>query len=422
MTAILKVIPADDQILDQGTPTMKGRALIAWGNGGLFGEIGVVANNPAGIFSDGGENQSFGFHAENAETFSAIGLTHNSIFDASSSAGDQGFFYGTYDSIAAAIFEKEHVVDFGCGVVEIDTSPFEEPDIANGIIILSSGSMQTMVGAISGSASAGNVAVTGLGFQPDLIFFGRFGHSFFGDPGVHLLDVGLISIGAADGHGNQWAFGCEAIPYQAPGSAHRFRSSNCSASKVAIRQDPFPYVSHVSMDPDGFTLNWSAADTDIIEYWAISDPAGEFKVGMGFDGDASFTPGFRADAVVFATSGTTVLDLNQAYMMIGMGGSDNQLNQMSGWAGASLLDNNHQAHYWNTSAISLTHAFDRGAPLTGGVTEAHTTAFNATTVDLSWTNVVGTRYFGWAAMKTGLGPGFDGCGGFTPGLLRWTKR
>lgn len=404
MTAILKVINTTSQLLVQGKPKMKGRAVIAYGNKGQTTEQGVVTNNPYGTFGTGaGENQSIGFNAEGDEQFAALGITRSTIFDGSSSMGQTGFFYGTYDNIAATDLEKEHVDSFLCGELDIAVSPSDAPDSINAIIILSSGTMETASGYVTKGGGAGNVSVTGLPFEPGLVFFTRFGHSFFGDPGTVTNDIGLLSIGAADGYGNQWVFGCESIPYlfTGPGS---FRSSNCSASKIAIRQDPFPYMSHVSMNSDGFTLNWSAASTDIIQYWAIYDPEGDFKVGMGQKGDASFTPGFKADNVLFATSGTTVLDTNQSHMMIGVGGCDNQLNQMSGWAGGAALNDSHQAHYWNTSAISMTS--DLANPLTAQVLEGTVTAVNPTTVDLSWTGTpIGANpYFGWAAMKTGSSP------------------
>lgn len=403
MTALLLEADSTTQTIAQGVPTMKGRALIGFGNS--LASHGSVSGTPG--------MQSVGWNDETVPNgeFSAVGFQYQyPHFEQSGSGMETGPDFLAYLASQVGVFTQNIGVSaYGCGELGI-VNHFLPSSELEGLLLLSGKTLQTKSGYTT-FGGTGAHAVAGIGFQPDLILFSYVGHNYFGDPPVSFGDVSVLSFGAADGT-NQWAACATSAGYLVGGS----RRSRFSSSNVVIDANSNP-VSLTSLDADGFTLNYAGANPNIIQYIAIYDPDGQFAVGSGAEGDASVAPGFKPDAVVFGNSGTTAADSNQAGCSIGIGACDNQLNQYAGWAAASSADVRHNGRYWNTSAIPMCK-HPGAVPVLDA--EASVTSFNATTVDLNWTTGgAGGMLFGWVAIRTSTGPGFDGCGGFLGQIYRY---
>ena len=395
MTAILLQANSLDQTIAQGVPTMRGRCLISFNNG--LGSYGTFASSEQGI--GWADEVPFG-------EFSAAGFSYQyPYFEASASGGGgaqfapEGRFIGSYGGQSGVFGDMAFVRTYGCGELGIAKGGSLSSTNYEAIVLLSGMTLRTKAGYIPSYGGTGNYSVTGLGFKPDLVLFLRFGHSFWGETGVIIADRAAISFGASDGV-SQWSMSAESGMYLLGGPRYsRFTESHV-ASATNIAQ-----ISFVSMDADGFTLNWNGPNDHIIEYLAIHDPVGQFKVGTGTEGDTSITPGFPAEFVLFGSTGVTVLDTDVQGASIGMGGSDNQLNQRSGLGTGGDLYN--YLGRWSQSCVSMSSPT---ATVPTFDAEAVTTAFNPTTVDLNWTTGGGGgRLFGWVAGATSPGPGFGGC-------------
>jgi hypothetical protein len=375
---------------------MKGRAVIAFGNqftgGGNSG-------SPPGC-------ASVGWIGEGNGAFCCVGFQEQSPYFEQSGSGTEtpgSVFYATIESQVGFFLNKIGISSYGCGQLGI-TNLGSPGGNLEGLLLLSGGFLETSVGYTT-FGGTGPHAVTGIGFRPDLILFAHSGHEYFGDPPILPGNRGVLGFGAADGT-SQWCVQARSDGYGAfPSSPGRI--SRMSASYVA-QESGKGSISLTSMDSDGFTLNYTSANTNIIQYIAIRDPYGRFKVGTGTEGDTSFAPGFKPDAVMFGNSGCTALDSDQSGCSIGIGACDSQLHQYGGWGGGGTTTGN-ERRYWNTKALPIALHPGGGTPALNA--EASVTAFNATTVSLNWTTGGGGgNKFGWIAIKTTLGPGWDGCG------------
>jgi hypothetical protein len=100
------------------------------------------------------------------------------------------------------------------------------------------------VGTFTSSASTGNQSVTGLGFKPRFVQFsllvGGAGHTAYS------------ASGAMDSNGNQWATSAQSSD-ATDGGVH----ATVSITNGCIKIYPTSQASYVSMDSDGFTINWN---------------------------------------------------------------------------------------------------------------------------------------------------------------------
>lgn len=391
MTAILLSTDSTTQTFPQGTPTMKGRALIAYGNGS-----GVGGPTDSNGFC------SIGFRDETDGVFSACGFNYQYISFEQSGSGGLGpgpDFYANLGSEVGVFINRLGLSSYQCGELDLVSLGLAGGDM-EGLGLLSGITLESKVGWTQ-SFGTGPVTVTGLGFAPNLVLFSSFGRNYFGAPPVIPGERGALSFGAYDGT-NQWVAAAQSGGWLSGGT----RYSTFSESFVVAT----PYqsnVSAVSLDADGFTLNWAGANDSVVLWQAFYDPAGQWKVGTGVEGDTSITTGFPAELVLFGNSGVSSLDTLGVGCSVGIGGADDQLHQYSGFgAGGSTTQNR---KYWDdTHAISVSYAAGGGVPALDA--QAQVTAVNPTTVGLNWTTTGGGgARFGWVAMKTSKGPGFAGC-------------
>jgi hypothetical protein len=120
--------------------------------------------------------------------------------------------------------------------------------------------IKVKIGYFTCPASTGNYSVTGVGFKPRYVEF------IVGIMGERTTDI-YYSLGWMDYNGNQGAIG-----FGISGAATTLFHSNMGAGVITI---PIPgdtfYVgaTYVSMNNDGFTINFNTVNTSFGIYWKV---------------------------------------------------------------------------------------------------------------------------------------------------------
>ncbi len=134
---------------------------------------------------------------------------------------------------------------------------FEDIQASTMVVTNLSTLFKIKVGSFTSKATTGTQNVTGVGFKP------RFVQIIVGNQNVNEYKIG---IGAADAALNQFSTGgaitLVAIGGQAINTSNIVYQVSSAGAAEAV-------ASLVSMDMDGFTLNWSAASAQTMGYVAI---------------------------------------------------------------------------------------------------------------------------------------------------------
>ncbi len=166
-------------------------------------------------------------------------------------------------------------------------------------------SLQTKVGSFSQPVSTtGNQSITGVGFQPKLVLFWEMGQSADGSTAGYQWCIGAASSSSSRFY--------SAVSFQdnqaSPVSVRRYTVTDC----VGIVQIGAATVSSeadfVSMDADGFTINWTTCDATahIVNYLALGGSditniaIGTITASAG--AVSVSTLGFKPDSVIFSTT------------------------------------------------------------------------------------------------------------------------
>lgn len=158
---------------------------------------------------------------------------------------------------------------------------------------------QRKIGTFTSQAGTGNQAITGIGFRPAAVIIFR---------SVTPIGVAVhahMSIGAGSGPSNQFVAGYRAEDNVTTSDTRRFFFSDAIIFATNTAADTtFIKASLVSLDADGFTLNWStaAAGNDYI-YIAISDDifihVGKFDLNSGTGNQSITGTGFQPKGLLF---------------------------------------------------------------------------------------------------------------------------
>jgi hypothetical protein len=420
MTAQLIECDTFTQVAIQAAPLFKGRSLLSWGNG--MSTHGIVEHGnggkPDATFAGGQHNGWCDDGAAN-QFANSMGWSYQyPFFENSGSAADDEAFTTVLESVNGILVQRQFVNAFGCGSVDLHKLGFNPSVNLNANLLLSGKTLSSMAGYLSDQAGGGNVSVTGLGFRPKLMLFSFSGWPQFDVPVSFIGEQAYWAYGAADGT-NQWSVSASSGGWLTGGDRHVKMKDGVVICNPAFAGGVVD-VTLVSFDADGFTVNYGGAFPSYVTWIALDDVDGEFAVGIGTEGDSSITPGFQAEAAIFANCGqTTTSGASIAAATMGVGGSDDALRQAAGFAAGEGFRQN--AKYWQNSAIAI-HKAATGFPWDLSA-EAYATSFGPTTVGLNWTTGgSGGVKFGWVAVKTSPGPGFDGCGGPIGQIYRWLKR
>ncbi len=396
MTVRLIESDSSSGVLPQDPPLYKGRCVFSIGN-----NVGTFGTNTVGAI------QSLGVcNLDDLGQVASIGFARQTGFDRSGSGAIQaaGYFYGVEASGGSPFFNTMTLTDFLCGSIEVNGLSPDSDLLAT--MILGGASLKTKVGSLLITSTGTYVETFDFGGDtPQAVVFWTHGRQNFDEAPVQVGARAILMMGATDGT-NQWA-ATTVTRYLGAVPQRQFTSDHC----VLVLENPTA-AEIVSLDPDGFTLNFSAQDDNIlINYLALADVNGAFSVGDGVEGDTSIPAGFAAEAILTANAGTTD-GTSHSGAAIGFGAAAQNM-QRAGWADRSSTPTS----YWQDAAISVSNA---GAST---VAEASVDAWNPTDVGLDWTTGGGGGYrFGWVALKTSEGVGWDNCGGEPQQFYRWLKR
>lgn len=403
MTARLFELPVIDQSFPTGSPKYITRAIVGFGSS---------SSARASLISGGGGASGvsgqlgLGLYGEHLGTVWAMGMTSTAGLETggSNSRDVTTAFYGQNAGNSSVLQGRMDVVDKGCGVIDIAA---DDQSTLMGLVSIGGKTMQVHSGSFQ-LTGAGTQAITGVGFRPDIVLFAGAEHNFFGDPLANIQPGGLM-FGAATPT-QQLAFLNTTYYLQSLSTARLCQSESGLCIVTAVSS--YTEGTLTSMDSDGFTLSFSGASNARIGYLALADPAGQFSMGIGTQGDTSFSPGFAPDVVLFVSASNTALHSQQHRAVFSFGAVDSTLAQFSGFGGGDAASQH--ARYWDAKALALAK-FTSPIAVNGLAT---VTALGPTST-LSWSANDGTtQKFGWVALKFSAGQGYLGCGGRPPQIYR----
>lgn len=117
--------------------------------------------------------------------------------------------------------------------------------------------------------STGNLAVTGTGFTPDVVLHIHAGAGFTTSPPAGTTNE-AFGFGAMDAAGGQWAN----VVFSADGStgsgAQRYQRTDQSIVAIDTAPSVVKEASFVSMDSNGFTLNFTTANRSASQVYSLA--------------------------------------------------------------------------------------------------------------------------------------------------------
>lgn len=207
--------------------------------------------------------------------------------------------------------------------------------------------------------STGSQAVTGLGFQPKAVVFYWTLQTTAGTSGATGQFWGQ---GFATGASNERALSVWDEDQTAIGTTDSGRATYNNASIVMQGDDGAAagVADLTSLDSDGFTLNWSTANSSpyIIYYYAFSQDivtdatVNSFSLTTGTGNLSVTNAGFQPDFVMMMTAGTTVHGSNAAELTYSMGVATSSSAQWAtGGRADDAVDFSDTCSYQRTNAV-----------------------------------------------------------------------
>jgi hypothetical protein len=180
--------------------------------------------------------------------------------------------------------------------------------------------------------SPGTKSIAGAGFRPDALFHFYSG-AIFTNPPPNSQDNGALGMGFADADGNQCAYQIAVVDGQSPTITARALRNDASVYMFSERPSPnvTKLASFASMDADGFTLAFMAAEPSPTQMFSLALAGVKAKVGA-FDKPIAAAPfgqsikdvGFRPGLVFLASvlDVAQVAGVSQAGAALSTGASD----------------------------------------------------------------------------------------------------
>lgn len=136
--------------------------------------------------------------------------------------------------------------------------------------------------------SAGNQSVTGVGFRPDVVLHAYLTHLLTASPTTSRDDAGL-GLGAMDADGDEWATAMSVDSGANPSNTQRGQQTDACLYAFNFSNHVTKEASWVSMDADGFTLNFSVASSHASQAYSLALKGVNVKVGS-FNKSTSAAP------------------------------------------------------------------------------------------------------------------------------------
>jgi hypothetical protein len=237
--------------------------------------------------------------------------------------------------------------------------------------------------------STGNKAITGIGFRPETVLHFYVGAAFLGPPPSSTFN-GIFGLGAMDKNGGQWSSQIAAWDDVNPSQATRGQQTDAAifmyadGASAAVTKE----ASFVSMDSDGFTMNFRAANSNAglicsLALAGVKASVGTFnKVTASAPATQSVSSaGFRPGAVLFSSyqMPAQTASISETTCSYGIGASDGTHEGSSAYVAADDVSPTSADGIDKTSKVFVkmnTPPEDAAADLT---------SFDASGFTLNWT-------------------------------------
>lgn len=250
--------------------------------------------------------------------------------------------------------------------------------------------------------STGNKAVTGVGFQPDLVL--HF-HSGIATTGNASLANGEIGLGAMGKNGNQWANHFLSLDNVATTDTQRTQLTDQTLAATDNSLAHSMKASYVSMDSDGFTTNFTTAPATAGKVDSLCLKGGSVKVGS-FNKSTGAAPvsqsitglGFSPKGFFVASDQLATFASPAAGALLGVGASDGT-GEISSWIGDQngVSPSKVRGRMSNTKIFSKTNNVDPTLEAEADITSLDTDGW---THNLSTNDAVATEFTYWAMGNT----------------------
>jgi len=214
-------------------------------------------------------------------------------------------------------------------------TPTGEADIVFYIAIGGDDLTDVSVGQFTKKTSIGTDAITGVGFQPDVILImGEFGTV------LNASSVGgSFFMGCGTGPTSRWVthgFDEDGVPNMDTGGNQR-------TDKIIIQTDDGGSLTADadldSLDADGFTLDYITADGNANQYSYLALKGGSYDVGS-FNGNTSI--GNQA------VTGVGFLPIMEIFRSYCFAASASQVDNMKSLIGAGISSSERSSHWWGS--------------------------------------------------------------------------
>ena len=254
------------------------------------------------------------------------------------------------------------------------------------------------VGTFNQSASTGNQAITGTGFQPDIVFLMRIISSTT-IPQTTIFQ--FPTLGMATDSSHQWAIGMQSVDNSSAADTDRVQETNAVVHSLGSTGLLFLDANFVSQDADGFTLNWILTGASrTFGYLALK--GGQYAVGS--DTQKTSTGTKATTGIGFTPKGLLLFSFNKIASVnpstnnrFSLGGASAAGTEGSIWVGDT-----HGADPMSTdkatSTTKIIQLIDTDAP-TAVDAEADLSSFDSDGFTLDWTTADAVaRQFVYLAM------------------------
>ncbi|MBP7965003.1 MAG: DUF11 domain-containing protein, partial [Caldilineaceae bacterium] len=238
--------------------------------------------------------------------------------------------------------------------------------------------------------STGNRTITGVGFQPDLVMHLNGGTGLTGSaPSSQTQSA--AGFGVMNAKGEQWALAALAKDEIDPTATSRGQRTDAALVSTGLDGSQNPefsaIASYVSMNADGFTLNFSttsanntAGQVASLALRGVSSKLGSFDKATATGSQAVTGAGFQPEALMLASWARTARTTTDDNTIMTLGASDGTTEGVSWFGDWDNIDPT------NTMGLDRTNkVFAKSSSSQSIDAEADLAAFNADGFTLDWT-------------------------------------
>lgn len=262
-------------------------------------------------------------------------------------------------------------------------------------------------GSFAAATSTGDQAVTGVGFQPDVVIFQMVARTTDGVSNANYA----YSFGCATGSGEEWSYSMAGVNGSGTMSnAQYFSNTKCIVAVQASSPTTTEALADfVSFDSDGFTINWSDAPASAWKINYLCLKGGQWFAGSETQKTSTGTKattgvGFTPQGIIFGGQCGTAVDSSASHNRQTFGVTTGTSNNVCLWTGdrtgvaVSIVNSIHSA------TKCIVHATEQTSVSPTTQAEAALSSFDGDGFTLDWTTADATaRIFGFLAFTANAG-------------------